>query len=59
MNQGAVDQALDTLPLTYSTQEGMKSPKELPIGNHKPQNLWYDLHVLPHKGWPTPTLFNS
>lgn len=54
-----IDQALDLLPLTHSTQEGMQSPKEFPIGNHKPQNLWYHLHILLHKGQPTPTLFDS
>lgn len=57
--EGAIDEALNLLPLTHSMQEGLQSPKEFPIGNHKPQNLWYHLHVLLHKGWPTPTLFHS
>lgn len=63
--EGAINEALDLLPLTHSIGagwgggQGMQSPKEFPIGNHKPQNLWYHLHVLLHKGWPTPTLFNS
>lgn len=59
---GAINEALGLLPLTHSIQGvrgEMQSPKEFPIGNHKPQNLWYHLHVLLHKGWPTPTLFNS
>lgn len=55
----AIGQALDLQCLTHSTQEEMQSPKEFPIGNHKPPNPWYHLHVLLHKGWPTPTLFNS
>lgn len=36
IQEGAIDQVLDFLPLTHPTQERMKSPKEFPIGNHKP-----------------------
>lgn len=59
IQEGATDQVLDFLSLTHPTQGRMKSPKEFPIENHKPPYLWYDLHVLLHKGQPTPTLFNS
>jgi len=59
IQEGATDQVLDFLSLTHPTQGRMKSPKEFPIENHKPPYLWYHLHVLLHKGQPTPTLFNS